>query len=193
MSPHEIREKLIQFRSRNRIFNAALVLIFVVIGVFYFLQATDTRELIPQIGYALISVGNLYLSYLGIKTIRSVRAPGLPPDAELKTSAQLYEDTLEAALGQTRKRRRSALQAAVPIVMGVVLTVTSSASTSIHATTLEEKIALLIRNAGVPRPLVAWLPFLILLASWVFLRFYARTLSTGWLTSEITRLRRIER
>jgi RNA polymerase sigma-70 factor, ECF subfamily len=63
MSAKQIRDSMLQLHGRNRGTNAALMVVFASIGIYYGLQAFEARGMLRTIACMLISTGNMYWTY----------------------------------------------------------------------------------------------------------------------------------
>jgi len=187
IQPQQIPEKIQRLHKRGRVTNAFLAAVFGLIGIYYAFQVGEAPDLLRAIGCALISLGNFYWTYLAVTAIRSSRLPVLAPDEPLRTSVQFYRQILEETFQGVRGGNRRAMRGAVAIVIGVAILIIQPKE-SVQNATAEVALKAFVQNLGVPLWLIAWLPFLVIVASWAALRCYGRIVSTKWITHEIERV-----
>ncbi len=191
MTAEEIRERMQQLHGRNRGTNAALTAVFSSIGIYYLFQALEVRDVLRTIGCMLISLGNLYWAYLAAAAFRSSRPAELAPDEPLQTSLQFYKRILGQILEQIRSSNRRGLKGAVPLLLGFSVLVIQSSRESIPSVGAEIGLKAIVQSLGVPAWLIAWLPFVLIIASWAALKVYARMTSARWIKHELERVDQI--
>lgn len=130
---------------------------------------SKVHEVVPRIGWGLLSLWCIYFAYQGYKWIWQ---PQLP-------SAQ---NTLQSYRSQLEKRRDYArhiwVRAALPLcVLGILLVMAPE----------------LIKSIGAPRLLVPWVPLFVLLAVWLVTFFFVRKRRRKKLQQDIEELSMFER
>jgi hypothetical protein len=182
MSAQEIRHKISEFRRRGQIWYTVFVLICLSISIGFAVEATNVREFpARRVGDVLHTVGWLAWAVGGISAIRRAARSGLSPDALLRTSVDFYRETLQQTRAHVYWRNRRFWIGFVPILAGTLILLLNPRQEGPHAS-LPPSIAWL------PQAAMAWLPFVVLAASWLFLRIYGRVFSPGWLTQELATL-----
>jgi hypothetical protein len=191
MSSQQIEESMQKLHGRSRRTNAALTAVFASIGLYYGLQAAEAPDLLRMSADALISLGNINWAYVAVMAFRSIRPAGLAPDEPLQTSLQFYRGILGRTFEQVRSSNRRVLKGAVPVLLGFVLRGFQSAQESIPSVDAGTSLKMLVQRLGVPAWLIAWLPFVLIIASWGVLKVYGRMISTHWIKHEIERVDQI--
>jgi hypothetical protein len=188
LSPEQIPDRMQRLHNRGRVTNACLAAAFALIAIYYGVQTVGATGVLRAIACALISAGNAYWTYLAVSTSRSYRPSALAPDEPLRTSVRFYRQVLQDGLDRVRNGNRRALRGAIPILIGFGLLVVQPTKEAVQNASAETTLRAFVQNLGLPEWLIAWLPFLLIVAGWAALRLYGRVVSTKWITHEIERV-----
>jgi hypothetical protein len=131
-----------------------------------------THEVLPRMGYGLISFCGILMAY---QTYKWVWPSNLPPDAPVSTSLEFYRSELER---RRDYRRHIWRRTGLPFCfLGMAMVV----------------VPALIAALGAPRLLLNMVPFFLLLITWFVLFFLGKKRSQHKLQQEIDELRAFER
>jgi NhaP-type Na+/H+ or K+/H+ antiporter len=172
MSADDLRRKAKQRQTKDRY----AALLSMAIGLFLCVVFARTfvrvDELIPRLGWALLSLWCIYFVYQANKWIWPGR---LAPDATASTSLQFYRRELEKRRDYGRHVWRRAGLTLCFLGMGMIV------------------VPGLIKSLQAPRLLLHAVPFFVLLAIWFAIFFAMRKRNQQKLQQEIDELRMLER
>ena len=172
MSVDEMRLKAHRFQMKARLAVASAITTGLSVCVFFAWSCIRAHEVLPRMGFGLLSLWGIYVAYQAYKWIwpRS-----LPPDAAISTSLEFYRTELERRRDYSRHVwRRSGLTFCF---LGLAMAVVPE----------------LIKSIGNPRLLPNSVPFFGLLIIWFVLFFRGKKRSQHKLQQEIDELRMFER
>jgi hypothetical protein len=172
MSTEEIRRKAQQHWRTARVKSLAVMIIGIYLSLCFAWTFTRVHEVVPRIGWGLLSFWGIYLAYQAYRWVWPGR---LMSDAAASTSLEFYRSELE--------RQRDFNQYAwgraglTFCFLGLALAL----------------VPPLIKSLEHPRLLLNFLPFLVLLIIWVASFPYIRKQKRQKLQQEIEQLRALER
>lgn len=170
MSADQLRRKAGQRERKSRFEAAYSIIVGFLLFVFFGWTIFRTHELLPRVGFGVLSLWGLYFAYRASKRLRQAR---LAPDAALNTTLESYRGELEKRRDYTRHIWRNVLAVCF---LGVALVIGPA----------------LIDSLDAPRLLLNLVPFFALLAIWSAIFFPMRTRSMRKLQREIEELRAFE-
>jgi len=170
MSADQLRCKAQQREKRSRFEAAYSIIIGLMLFLFFGWSFARTHDLIPRMGFGVLSFWGLYFAYHALKRMRQAR---LAPDAALNTTLESYRSELEKRRDYSQHIWRNVLAVCF---LGVALVIGPA----------------LIQSLNAPRLLLNLAPFFALLAIWCAIFFPMRTRSMRKLQHEIEELRVFE-
>ena len=170
MSADKLRRKAQQRERKSRFEAAYSIIIGFILFVFFAWAFAETHELVPRLGYGVLSLWGIYFAYRACKRIWQGR---LAPDATLNTTLQSYRSELEKRRDYAQHIWFRAL--AIPF-LGTALVMVPG----------------LITSLGAPRLLLNFVPLFVLLAIWCAIFFPTRRRIFRKLQQEIEELRMFE-
>jgi uncharacterized membrane protein YfcA len=172
MSADEMRLRAQRFQMKARLTAATTIASALLICVFFGWNFARTHEVVPRMGYGLISLCGIFMAY---QTYKWVWPSNLPADAPVGTSLEFYRSELERRRDYRRHIwRRTGL---TYLFLGLAMVV----------------VPALISALGAPRLLLNMVPFFLLLIIWFVLFFRGKKRSQHKLQQEIDELRMFER
>jgi hypothetical protein len=172
MSIEEIRARGDEFVKRSRLINGLLSILFAFIGVANLWELAGAHLWFRQAAILVASAGWFLWAIQCFRGVRRFYA--LPAaDAGVQTSLNFYRDALRTA----PKGWRRGLPGMILIVLGTI----------VYLAYRETGLTPAVSNAA-SNPVLAWLPFGVLLAVWVFVMLYSRRYSGAWIKNELRRL-----
>jgi hypothetical protein len=171
MSADQLRLKAEERRNSARFEAIKSITAGLVVFGFFAFAVSQVHELIPRIGYAVISIWGIYYAYQGYKSFWRKQAA---PDATLNATLQSYRRELERQRDYARHIWR---RAGLPFcLLGAVLVILPQVIQSIHA----------------PRVIEPLLPLFVLFVVWLTVFFFVRKRRQQRLQQEIAQLRQFE-
>jgi hypothetical protein len=171
MSADGLRRKAQQRERKSRFEGAYSIIIGLILFVFFAcIFARVHNEVVPRIGFGVLSLWSIYFAYQRSKWFRHGR---LAPDATLNTTLQSYRSELE----NYRDYLRHVWRKLLPVFLGMALVI----------------VPALIKSLDAPRLLVNLVPFFVLLAIWCSIFFPRRKRNQRKLQQEIEELPVFER
>ena len=172
MSADEMRLRAQRFQMKARLTAVFTIMNALLVCAFFGWNVARTHELVPRMGYALISLSGIFMAY---STYRWVWPSNLPRDAPVSTSLEFYRSELER---RRDYRRHILLRTGLPFCfLGMSMIV----------------VPALIAAFGAPRLFLNMIPFFLLLAIWFVLFFRGKKRGQHKLQQEIDELRAFER
>jgi hypothetical protein len=172
MSADEMRLRAQRFQMKGRLTAAFTITTALLVCAFFGWNVARTHELIPRLGFGLISLCGIFMAY---STYKWVWPSNLPADAPVSTSLEFYRSELER-----RRDYRSHiwLRTGLPFMfLGMAMIV----------------VPALIAAFGAPRLFLNMIPFFLLLILWFILFFRGKKRGQHKLQQEIDELRAFER
>jgi uncharacterized membrane protein YfcA len=172
MSVDEMRFRAHRFQMKARLTAATTITSALLVCAFFGWSFARTHELVPRMGYALISLCGIFMAY---STYKWVWPSNLPADAPVSTSLEFYRSELER---RRDYRGHIWLRTGLPFCfLGMAMIV----------------VPALIAAFGAPRLFVNMVPFFLLLVIWFVLFFRGKKRSQHKLQQEIDELRAFEK
>jgi polyferredoxin len=172
MSVDEMRHRAQRFQMKARLTAAASIASALLVCAFFAWNFARTHELVPRMGYGLISLCGIFMAY---STYKWVWPSNLSADAPVSTSLKFYRSELERRRDYRRHVwRRTGL---TYLFLGLAMVV----------------VPALIAAFGAPRLFLNMIPFFLLLIIWFVLFFRGKKRSQHKLQQEIDELRAFER
>jgi FtsH-binding integral membrane protein len=171
MSPDEVRRKAQTLQTKSRLKVVAAMIIGLFLSIAFARMAVVVDDVIPRIGWGMLSLYGLYGAYAAYKWIWPGR---LAADATLSTSLDFYRSELERKRDYERHiwRRSGAMFGFAGLALATITE--------------------LIPALQTPRLLLNAAPFFVLLAIWFVLLFYLRKRNRVKLQREIDELDALE-
>ena len=172
MSADEMRLRAQRFQMKARLTAATGMTSALLVCAFFGWNAARTHDLVPQMGYAVISLCGIFMAY---QTYKWVWPGSLPADAPVGTSLEFYRSELERRRDYRRHIwRRTGL---TYLFIGLAMVI----------------VPALIAAFGAPRLFLNMIPFFLLLILWFILFFRGKKRGHHKLQQEIDELRAFER
>jgi hypothetical protein len=172
MSADQLRSKAQQRQSKARLEAIYSILAGLVLFAFFARTVTQVHDVVPRIGFAVLSLWGIYFACQAYKWIWARRSE---LDATVNTTLQAYRSELEKRRDYVRHIwQRAGLTFCS---LGAVMVVTPA----------------LLKWQDAPRMLANWAPVYILLAVWLAVFFPMRRRRQQKLNQEIDELRGFER
>jgi hypothetical protein len=170
MSADELRRKAQQRQKKSRFEAVYSIIIGLTLLVFFAWNFTKVHEMVPRIGFGVLSLWCVYFTYQAYKWIWTGR---LAQDATLNTTLQCYRGELEKRrdFGRYVWSKVAFVFLGVAMIMGPVL----------------------IESLKAPRLLLNAVPFFVLLAIWFAIFPIMRKRQQQQLQQELEELRVFER
>jgi hypothetical protein len=172
ISADEMRLRARRFQMKARLTAVFTITTALLVCAFFAWSFVRTHELVPRLGYALISLCGIFMAY---STYRWVWPSNLPADAPVSTSLEFYRSELERRRDYRRHIwRRTGL---TYLFIGLAMVI----------------VPALIAAFGAPRLFLNMIPFFLLLILWFILFFRGKKRGHHKLQQEIDELRAFER
>jgi hypothetical protein len=172
MSAEEIRRKTRRLEMKARVEALTWIVTGLVLFVFFGRTFAKVQELIPRIGWGLLSLWGIYSAYQGYKWIWPRR---LRPEATVSASLAFYRTELERRRDYVLNMWRRA---------GLTFCFIGLAMVTVPA---------LIKALEAPRLLLNVVPFFVLLTIWALAYFPVRKRKRQALQQEIDKVNALER
>jgi hypothetical protein len=172
MSADEMRLRARRFQMKARLTAVFTITTALLVCAFFAWSFVRTHELVPRLGYALISLCGIFMAY---STYRWVWPSNLPADAPVSTSLEFYRSELERRRDYRRHIwRRTGL---TYLFIGLAMVI----------------VPALIAAFGAPRLFLNMVPFFLLLSLWFVLFSRGKKRGQQKLQQEIDELHAFER
>jgi hypothetical protein len=172
MSADEMRLRAQRFQTKARLTAATAITRGLLVCAFFGWNFARTHELVPRLGYGLISLCGIFIAN---QTYKWVWPSNLPADAPVSTSLEFYRSELERRRDYGRHIwRRTGLTF---LFLGLAMVV----------------VPALIAAFGAPHLFLNMVPFFLLLFTWFVLFFRGKKRGQNKLQQEIDELRAFER
>ncbi len=171
MSADEMRLRAQRFQTKARLRAATGITSAALVCAFFGWSFARTHELVPRLGFGLISFWGIFMAF---STYKWVWPSNLPPDAPVSTSLEFYRGELEKRRDYRRHIWR--ITGLPYMFLGMVMIV----------------VPALIAAFGAPRLFLNMIPFFLLLILWFVLFFRGQKRGQRKLQQEIEELRAFE-
>jgi hypothetical protein len=171
MSADEMRLRAQRFQMKARLTAVFTITTALLVCAFFGWSFARTHELVPRMGYALISLSGIVMAY---QTYKWIWPGNLPTDTPASTSLEFYRSELER---RRDYRRHIWRRTGLPYMfLGLAMVV----------------VPALIAAFGAPRLFLNMIPFFLLLTIWFVVFFRLKNRGLHKLQQEIDELRAFE-
>jgi uncharacterized membrane protein YfcA len=171
MSADEMRLRAQRFQMKARLTAVFTIATALLVCAFFGWSFARTHELVPRMGYAIISLSGIVMAY---QTYKWIWPGNLPADTPVSTSLEFYTSELER---RRDYRRHIWRRTGLPYMfLGLAMVI----------------IPALIAAFGAPRLFLNMIPFFLLLTIWFVVFFRLKKRNLHKLQQEIDELRTFE-